>query len=146
MKYVTIEIISEGTSENIKIEESHFAAAKKVFENQGYTMEQAINLFFKYVVEHGVPLTAEEIQTFKDDQQMVAGQKLPTIAQMRHISADYLANHLEETLELCHEQSAICIDINDKPDLVMMTMQAYEDFIGEKVELPNCDNHEWQEK
>ena len=144
MKYATIEIVSGETVEEIKIEESLFLAAKKVFEEQWLTIEQALELFIRHVAKHGVPFTAEEIQAYKDEHRLKApdGSKLPSITEMRHISADYLTGHLEEALKLCEDKRIICIERDGKPDLVMMTIQAYEDFTGEKVELPNCDGHE----
>ena len=144
MKYATIEIISGETVEEIKVEESIFLAANKVFEEQGLTMEQALELFIRHVAEHGVPLTAEEIQVYMDEQQRKAADSktLPSIAQMHHISADYLTVHFDEATELCDEHGVICIERNGKPDLVMMTIELYEDWTGEKIELPNCGTHE----
>jgi len=139
LKYATIEIVSGDTIEEIKVEESLFLAAKTGFEEQGLTVEQALELFLKHVVEHGVPFTAKEIQAYMDEQQRKAtdSKTLPLIAQMHHISADYLTGHFEEAVELCDEHGVICIERDGKPDLIMMTIELYEDWTGEKIELPN---------
>ena len=144
MKYATIEIVSGETVEEIKIEESLFLAARKVFEEQGLTIEQALELFIRHVVEHGVPFSAEEIQAYKNEHRLKApdGSKLPSITEMRHISADYLTGNFDEAIELCKELEVICIESDGKPDLVMMTIELYEELTGEKVELPNYDSNE----
>ena len=136
MKYATIRIICGDGVDEIKIEENLFHEAEKVLKAQGLTMEEAIGLFIKHCVEHGVPFIEEEIQAYKDELAPSNMLMPPTIELMRHVSSEYLVSHLEEALKLCEEENIICIDEDGKPRFVLMTIEAYEEWLGEKIEVP----------
>jgi len=135
MKYATIRIICGDDVDEIKIEETIFLKAEKYLAAQGLTLEDAILIFINYSVEHGIPFTAEEIQEYKDEQERIERLMLPTAENMKHISSEYLVTNFEEALELCEEQNAICIDEDGYPNMILMTIEAYEEWSGEKIEL-----------
>ena len=47
-----------------------------------------------------------------------------------------MVNNFENALELYEEQNAICIDEDGNPSMILMTIEAYEEWSGEKIELP----------
>lgn len=63
--------------------------------------------------------------------------KLLTAANMKRISANYLSEHFDQAIELCHAENAICIEREGKPDCVLMTVEAYEAWTGEKIVIPD---------
>lgn len=62
---------------------------------------------------------------------------MPTVENMKRISTEYLSEHFDDAMELCHAENAICIERDGLPDCVLMTAEAYEAWTGEKIVIPD---------
>jgi DNA-damage-inducible protein J len=141
----TIQII---TTSNIEVDSDLLAQAQEVLAEQGLTLPEAIELFFRHCVEHGFPFSEEEIRLCQEETKRQAAeaseegpnpQCISGFKELLHVDSSLLGMQAFKYYNLAKKERAICIDEEGKPAFVLLSADFYQDVIFPSLLLEDWD-------
>ena len=135
---------------SIEVDSELLAQAQEVLAEQGLTLAEAMELFFRHCIEYGFPFSEEEIRASKEEmaqrdeekkaeEHAAESEVIPCFRELLHVDSSQLGVQAFKYYNLAKKEKAICIDADSKAAFVLLTADFYQDAVFPSILLEDWD-------